>query len=208
MTTNDENNSKVNTSKVMVMVEKMIDSSVERINDLKNAETRRIDDLREKDLKRSDDLRDVQVKRIDDSLNEHKEFNRVFFQEHEIHLNKVMDERDLRLAQKFISLAEAINKADQANEKRFDSVNEFRAVLTSQQNNLLPRVEYDSGHKNLSELVVSNVKTLSDTILTQKERIDKIDNVKQGGSNVWILVVGIVGFVTGLTSFILNLLGK
>ena len=197
----------------------LVEAAVKRINDLHEQELafnekirqedlKRQDEIREKDVKRLDDLRDVQVKRLDDSLNEHKEFNRTFFKEHEVHLNKLMDERDLRLQQKFESLAMAINKAEQATEKRFDSVNEFRAVLTSQQNNLLPRVEYDAGHKNLSEIVSSNVKTLSDTILAQKERVDKLENIKQGSSNVWIIIVGVIGFATGLISFILNILGK
>ena len=120
----------------------------------------------------------------------------------------VLSERDAKLTDKFASLATAINKAEIATEKRFESVNEFRAVLTSQQTTLLPRLEYDAGHRNLAELITSNVKTLSDTILTQKERIDKLDNIKQGSSNLWIIIVVVIGFATGLISFIMNMLGK
>lgn len=198
---------------------KLVEEAVKRINDLHFQEVafnekiheekiKRQDDLRERETKRLDDLRDVQVKRIDDSLNEHKKFNEIFFREHEEHCDKMNNERELRFAEKFESIDKAITKAETATDKRFESVNEFRAVLTSQQNTLLPRVEYDAGHKSLSELVSSQHKTLSDVILTQKERIDKLENLKQGGSNMYILIVGILGILMAIASFILNIIGK
>ena len=197
----------------------LVEAAVKRLNDLHDQENeynekirqdelKRVDEKIENGIKRVDDLRDVQIRRLEDNLQEHKRFNEIFFKEYELHSDKIFTERDLRLAQKFQSLAEAINKADQATEKRFDSVNEFRGTLTDQQRTLLPRLEYEAGHKNLSELVASSVKTLGDTILTQKERIDKLDNRKEGGMAMWILIVGVIGFLTGLISFVLNILGK
>jgi hypothetical protein len=134
---------------------------------------------------------------LDAKINSQKEF-----------IDAILKERDERLSQKFESLATAINKAESATEKRFESVNEFRSTLTDQQKTFVSSAEYKSAHQSLIDLITSNIKTLGDVILTQKERIDKIDNMKAGGQNIWILIVGVVGFITGLTSFILNLLGK
>lgn len=120
----------------------------------------------------------------------------------------ILKERDERLQQKFESLATAINKAEIATEKRFESVNEFRNTLSDQQKTFVTSGEYKSAHQNLTDLITTNIKTLSDIILAQKERIDKIENIKQGGYSMWIVVVGVIGFLTGLISFILNLLGK
>lgn len=46
---------------------------------------------------------------------------------------------------------EAVQKAETAAEKRFDSVNEFRAQLADQTATLLPRREYDAQHKALED---------------------------------------------------------
>jgi hypothetical protein len=197
----------------------LVEAAVKRINDLHEQElefnekirqedVKRQDDLREKDIKRLDDLRAVQVSRLEDNLEEHKEFNRIFNQETKENLRGIMDERDVRLAQKFESLAMAINKAEVATEKRFEGVNEFRNTLSDQQKTFVSSSEYKSAHQSLTELISSNIKTMSDIILNQKERIDKIENLKQGSSNVWIIIVGVIGFATGLISFILNILGK
>lgn len=208
----------------------LVDAAVKRINDLHIQEIEFTEKIRQGDLKyfndkidgeikRLDDLRELQVKKLEENLAEHKISNKTYncetkesvedkLKSQKTLSDAVLSERDAKLTDKFASLATAINKAEIATEKRFESVNEFRAVLTSQQTTLLPRLEYDAGHRNLAELITSNVKTLSDTILTQKERIDKLDNIKQGSSNLWIIIVVVIGFATGLISFIMNMLGK
>ena len=120
----------------------------------------------------------------------------------------ILKERDERLLQKFESLATAINKAEVATEKRFEGVNEFRNTLSDQQKTFITASEYKVAHQNLVELVNTNTKTLSDIILNQKERIDKIENIKQGAGNMYILIVGILGILMAIASFILNIVGK
>lgn len=62
-----------------------------------------------------------------------------------------------------LSAAErAATKADNAMEKRFDGVNEFRAALADQASNLMPRAEYAAQHKALAD----QVRTLSDQLNT------------------------------------------
>lgn len=48
---------------------------------------------------------------------------------------------------------EAVLKAENASEKRFESVNEFRQQLSDQTNTFLPRPEYNAQHKALEEKV-------------------------------------------------------
>lgn len=51
------------------------------------------------------------------------------------------------------SAKEAVTKAEAATEKRFESVNEFRAALADQSNTLLTRNEYDTNHKAIIDKV-------------------------------------------------------
>ena len=61
----------------------------------------------------------------------------------------------------------------------------------------MPRQEYESTHASLTQMLVGIEK-----------RVDKNENVKEGGSLVWAYVIGGAGFVTGLVSFLLGLFGK
>lgn len=197
--TNNNNNTRNanDVAAIVRMCEKMIAEAVARINDLSLADKQRVEELRLTDKERGEGLRLADIQRIDDMLKQQNDFNAA-----------ILKERDERLLQKFESLATAINKAETATENRFKGVNEFRATLADQQKTFLGASEYKSAHQNLLDLVNTSTKTTNDTIITQKERIDKIDNMKQGGQNIWILIVGIVGFIMGMTSFVLNLLGK
>jgi len=49
----------------------------------------------------------------------------------------------------------AIDKAEIATEKRFESVNEFRAQLSDQTNTFLPREVYDTNHRQFSDRVAA-----------------------------------------------------
>lgn len=51
------------------------------------------------------------------------------------------------------SSEKAISKAEMANDKRFESVNEFRAALGDQASTLLTRNEYNTEHRALEEKV-------------------------------------------------------
>jgi DNA anti-recombination protein RmuC len=55
----------------------------------------------------------------------------------------------------------ALDKAQAATEKRFESVNEFRAALNDQTRNLLPRQEYDVRHQALLERTETNAARLT-----------------------------------------------
>jgi len=72
-----------------------------------------------------------------------------------------------------VASKEAIVKAENANEKRFESVNEFRNTLKDQQAGLIPRTEYDAGHMALGEKVNA-----------LKERFDKFETANLASKEV------------------------
>ena len=182
-TTTNTNARNVNdVSAIVKMCEKMIQEAVSRINDLRTAESERINQM----------------------FTSHKEYFDSKFIAQKDMSDAILRERDAKLVDKFESLATAINKAETATEKRFEGVNEFRNTLSDQQKTFLTSNEYKSAHQNLLDLVNTSTKTTSDTILTQKERIDKIENIKQGGQSTWMMIVGIVAFISALFSIALH----
>lgn len=182
-TTTNTNARNVNdVSAIVKMCEKMIQEAVSRLNDLRTAESERINQM----------------------FTSHKEYFDSKFIAQKDMSDAILRERDAKLVDKFESLATAINKAETATEKRFEGVNEFRATLSDQQKTFLTATEYKSAHQNLVDLVNASAKTTADTILTQKERIDKIENMKTGGQSTWMMIVGIVAFISALFSIALH----
>src|ERR1700686_742943 len=57
---------------------------------------------------------------------------------------------------------EAVTKAEIANDKRFESVNEFRGQLADQTATLMPRTEFNVQHKTLED----KISTLTDRMNT------------------------------------------
>jgi len=99
---------------------------------------------------------------------------------------------------------EAIQKAENANERRFEGVNEFRNTLKDQQSTLLPRTEYDSGHLALTEKIAA-----------VKERFDKHETAqvtsketkveaKGDTKNLWAYVVSAVALVGSMIGIIIT----
>jgi hypothetical protein len=84
------------------------------------------------------------------------------------------------------SADKAVSKSETANERRFDSVNEFRATLQDQQNTFLPRLEYNAQHKAIMDLGTAS-----------SLRIERLEARTQGKSEG----LGIVGSLAlGITS--------
>ena len=120
------------------------------------------------------------------------------------HLDVRMADKDVRDQQRFdaqsqaIAAAlqaakEAVAKAETATEKRFESVNEFRAQLADLVARLLPRNEYDTAHQALIEKI-------SDLA----SRIDRTEGKATGGRDLWGYLVGAVGIVVAIVALILK----
>lgn len=118
------------------------------------------------------------------------------------HVLSLVGSNDHRYEQRFIdqeravgmalaSAKEAVIKAEQAAEKRFDAVNEFRATLADQQRNLMPRAEVD---------VI--VRGLHEKISALEKQVDTAQAERQGLKGGWGYAVGVVGLVLALASII------
>jgi len=86
---------------------------------------------------------------------------------------------------------EAIIKAENATERRFESVNEFRNTLADQQRNLMPRSE--------SEIVV---KGLNDRIQILEDSVLKSSSATGGARNLWVIIVGVIGLVATVVGLV------
>ena len=98
---------------------------------------------------------------------------------------------------------EAVAKAEMASEKRFDSVNEFRATLSDQQRTLLPRAE--------AELQFREVRQQFSTIQEQIAALFKINaergGQKAGARELWGWIAGAVGILIAILTFTMRVTG-
>lgn len=95
---------------------------------------------------------------------------------------------------------EAVVKAETATDKRFDSVNEFRAQLADQTATFIARPEYSAGHKSLEDKVT----TLTDRVnihdgITKGSGISKEEMYKAVGISMTVL-----GFILTIVLFVIS----
>ena len=93
----------------------------------------------------------------------------------------------------------AVQKAEVATEKRFESVNEFRGTLDSQQRTLIPRSEVAVLVEGLSEKIANVTKVVDE----QKAIIAKLQAERQGVVGGWGYAAGAVGLFLALGSLIM-----
>jgi len=85
----------------------------------------------------------------------------------------------------------AVQKAETAAEKRFESVNEFRNTLADQQRNLMPRSE-----------VTVMMSAMQEKINALEKTIDGMHAERLGMRGGWGYAVGVVGFVLTVVTLI------
>ena len=103
---------------------------------------------------------------------------------------------------------EAVAKAEVANEKRFDGVNEFRTTLADQTALLMPRAEVDARLSALSEKTSDLVtrfdraegkgvsrSTYDDKIESILGRLDRGDGKAAGNSTLWLAITGAIAAI-------------
>ena len=135
------------------------------------------------------------------------------------HFSELSEEREDRNKERFLAMKtavdaallssdRAISKAEQATEKRFEGVNEFREALADQSATLLPRTEYSVQHKGLNDLLTLCTDRLAEhdkvitTIVatqaaTERTKKDVADERRQQIAGVYYLVAG-AGVVFGI----------
>lgn len=120
------------------------------------------------------------------------------------YLLTLINENDRRYGQQFDSSTvvvnaalaaakEAVIKAENATEKRFENVNEFRATLADQQRTLMPRNESELQMASLS----ARIKSLELSLTEDK-------GTKIGESVLFSYIVGAVGIILTIIAFILK----
>jgi hypothetical protein len=123
-----------------------------------------------------------------------------------IALEKMLDEREDRTKERFLSMDrsvsaalaaadKAVNKAESATEKRFEGVNEFRETLRDQAAQLLSRPEFAVLHKSVTDRLETFEEKLS---LMENRAVGK----KEGLSFAGQIVLGIIAFAAVVTAFL------
>jgi hypothetical protein len=108
-------------------------------------------------------------------------------------VTRLRDEQ--RLA--FSNAEKATSKAEQANEKRFDSINEFRAQLRDQQLTFIPRSEAEK-----------SIQSNADKIAELASRIDRNEGRSTGlssGGTILISAVGLIATLIAITGAIISI---
>jgi len=118
-------------------------------------------------------------------------------------LRAILQERDVRYAQRFIDMERALTaalvasekaiiKAEVATEKRFESVNEFRTTLSDQATNFVTRAEFaattERDRERLTELT---------------DRLNKSEGRGSGLQAGWVYLLGAVAALGTLVSMYL-----
>lgn len=96
--------------------------------------------------------------------------------------------------QRFIAAEKAIQIANEASEKRFDAVNEFRGQLGDQVRTFLPRAEYDARHE-----------TLENRVSELTNRINRSEGQDRGSEITMGKIYAAIGAAVGLISLIILL---
>lgn len=110
------------------------------------------------------------------------------------HFSQRFTDSDKAIQAALLAAKEAVLKAENATEKRFEATNEFRGQLADQTATLLPRSEYDSNHK-----------ALEDKIDALTDRMNRNDGKSSGLSAGWGYLVGAIVLAATIISVILAL---
>ena len=90
----------------------------------------------------------------------------------------------------------AVLKAEAASERRFESVNEFRATLADQAARLMPRAEVEISIKSLGDKVTEALSRLDRTAGDTEGHRHSVTQGQAGLQSILGIVGGIVGFLS------------
>lgn len=101
----------------------------------------------------------------------------------------------------------AVAKAENANDKRFDSVNEFRAQLGDQAATFMPRSESIQRHDTAADRASRLEAHLIEQIGLINSRLDLAAGNGQGIDKAWAYLIGAVGLAGGVVAVAIAVLG-
>ena len=120
------------------------------------------------------------------------------------------DAQDKAVTAALTTTQAAIMKAEAANEKRFESVNEFRSSLGDQARTLMPRAESEALHKASAERNEAAQNALAERLNNFNLRLNSMDAAGTGKQIGWASVVSVIAVITsvaGLVMILFNLKG-
>ena len=97
-------------------------------------------------------------------------------------LNRRMDDADKAIQAALVSAEKAVAKAENAAERRFEGVNEFRKALSDQTATFIPRAEYDAALEALTGRVVANSDRVAALELRLTSRLDRGEGSDAGAA--------------------------
>lgn len=81
------------------------------------------------------------------------------------YFDSLIQEKEKRYEQRFVAQQTAVDKADAANEKRFESVNEFRNTLKDQQLTFASKIEMNTAFDYVGKNIIKNQEDINDVRL-------------------------------------------
>lgn len=111
-------------------------------------------------------------------------------------------EMDRRYEQRFAAQEEAIHKSETATERRFESVNEFRAQLADQASRFMPRSESLQRHEQNAEKVQALEARHAADVSVINSRLDMAAGKSSGLDKGWALLTGVVVVVGAIVATI------
>ena len=114
----------------------------------------------------------------------------------------IMDERDKRYQERFEAQQEALGKVEEATEKRFESVNEFRAAMTDRDILYMPRSESLAQHVSTLERIENHSRedlvsheAINKRLDNLSKRVDTFEGNVSGGRTTLLTIGGIATFL-------------
>jgi len=112
------------------------------------------------------------------------------------YVEAMLHQRDKQVDAAIAAAAMATSKAESATEKRFEGVNEFRAALDDASKLQVPRSEYTLAINQIDSKI-EDLKTATDTKIS-----DLKGSNRAGASSLWGYIVGTVGILAFIISFL------
>ena len=157
-----------------------------------------------------------------------REYFTAIINEHDRQYQQRFEAQEKALAAALSSAKEAVDKANAASEKRFDSVNEFRNSLKDQAAAFLPRPEYAASQKQVADQIsailssqvprsehetrwqaeVTQFKNIQDRIEQLSQRAYTISGQSEGSAWLWGIIAGGIGLAAAMITVVLNLIRR
>jgi hypothetical protein len=124
-------------------------------------------------------------------------------------LNSAVSSQKEAVTAQLASQKEAVEKSEDAATKRFDSVNEFRGVLTAQQSQFVPRVELEARFVALERALdahrAENAKSIDELkglINTLQGALQEIRGKNTGSGATWAAIGFGISVLLGLAALV------